>query len=134
MKTFVLTFIIILCSVIGYSQTTDTIAIYDPVVRRNFDYPVKADIRYNNPAHDYYAAPQSQTTISYGSLKRDNSIPLQDNLLLKQSTIVVINNKIFSLGDKEFRQLDKSRILEMNIIKDENSLTNIKTIILIKTK
>jgi hypothetical protein len=51
-----------------------------------------------------------------------------------EKMIVIIDNKIFNVDDKEFKELDKSNIKTMNFIKDENSKTEIKYVIIITTK
>jgi hypothetical protein len=57
-----------------------------------------------------------------------------DFLRTKSSTLVLINNKMFKIDDREFTALDPSKIEKMDIIKDESSKSCIKYVIMITTK
>ena len=51
-----------------------------------------------------------------------------------ETTVVVINNKIYRIDAKEFKNLQSKNILEMQVIKDGATQSAIKNIIIIKTK
>lgn len=122
----------------GYSQSSEPIIIYDPIVPKNFDYPAKPVIR-------SATLPHSQTSIFYNTAVTNNTYSIEGLTILKpnlkfngetqeQDVIVVIDNKIYSISDKAFQLLDPSRILEMKIIKDDLSKTPVKNIIIIRTQ
>jgi len=64
----------------------------------------------------------------------DISVMYNDFLKTKESTIVIIDQKIFAIDDKNFKNLDKSKIKSMQLVKDEQSETKIKNVIIITTK
>ncbi len=139
MKTFVLSVIIVLQASTVHAQTKEPVSIYDPIVERNFDYPAKPIIRYNTTFKLFKNIPQSQGNNAINYENPEIIIRQNDRLTpykkeYNPSTIVVMNNKIYSLDDWEFQKLDPSQILEMNIVKDNASTSNIKAIIFIKTK
>ena len=139
MKTFVFSFILAFLVSTANAQSKEPISIYDPIVERNFDYPAKPIIRYDAPFKEYRIAPQTSSIVSINysdfviKFRQNDNLP-REKEAQEQSTIVVINNKIYSLDDIAFRQLDPSKILEMNIVKDDASTSSIKAIIFIKTK
>lgn len=122
----------------GYSQSSEPIIIYDPIVSKNFDYPAKPVIR-------SVTLPHSQTSIFSNTAVTNNTYSIEGFTILKpnlkfngerieQDIIVVIDNKIYSISDKAFQLLDPSRILDMKIIKDDHSKTPVKNIIMIRTQ
>ena len=50
------------------------------------------------------------------------------------NTIVVINNKIYTLDSEKYKFLNKRNILNMQVIKDDSSKLCIKNIIIITTR
>lgn len=64
----------------------------------------------------------------------DASVISNDYFRTKESTVVIIDKKILTIDDKRFKELDKSKIKKMEIIKDEQSTTGIKNVIIITTK
>lgn len=64
----------------------------------------------------------------------DPSVMLNDNMRQERSTLVIIDDKIYSLRDKTYQELDKSAIKSLRVIKDEHSQTPIKYVIIIGTK
>lgn len=71
----------------------------------------------------------------YSNRKQTNiSAVYADLVKLKEEVIVVLNSKIVSIDDESFVKLDKSAIKRMEIIKDDESKSTIKIIMLIETK
>lgn len=64
----------------------------------------------------------------------DISIIYNDFLKIKANAIVIINRKIFKLDDRKFKEMDKSKIKKMEVIKDEESKSGVKYVIIITTK
>lgn len=139
MKTFVLSVIIVILASAVHAQTKEPVSIYDPIVERNFDYPAAPIIKYNTTFKLFKNIPQSQgnNAINYENpeiiIRQNDHLPSYKKEF-NPSTILVINNKIYSIGDWEFQKLNPSQILEMNIVKDDASTSSIKAIIFIKTK
>lgn len=63
----------------------------------------------------------------------DVSSIVGDYFKTKESTIVVIDNKFYSIDDRKFKDLSKDKINSIEVIKDEQSKLKIKYIIIIKT-
>ena len=68
------------------------------------------------------------------SNKTVRSVMYHDYLNQLNNTIVIIDKKIYKLDAKEFKELRKENILEIQVIKDEMSKSEIKNIIIIITK
>ena len=58
----------------------------------------------------------------------------QDIARTKANTIVIIDQKIVSIDDELFRRLDYTKVKKMEVIKDDDSKTTIRNVILITTK
>ena len=121
MKVFILTCFSILFSMAVFAQSTDSVAIYDVV---------------KPPTHDQMMKPDVFQNIGFkrGPAQFAPGIQYRYNPLGKESTIVVINNRIYSTHSKEFQQLQGSRIIDMKVVKDDSSSTGINNIIIVNTK
>ncbi len=70
---------------------------------------------------------------SNGNWKPSNILYL-DYLAQLEKTLIIIDNKFYKLNSKEYTELNKDSILNMEIIKDDNSESPIKIVIIITTK
>ena len=65
-----------LFAVNGYSQSSEPIIIYDPIVQKNFDYPAKPVIR-------SATLPHSETSIFYNTAVTNNKYSVEGFTILK---------------------------------------------------
>jgi hypothetical protein len=63
----------------------------------------------------------------------NTSFLFADYLKTKESTIIVIDNKFYSIDDRKFKDLNKDKIKSIEVIKDDKSKLKIKYIIIVKT-
>ena len=75
----------------------------------------------------------------YSNIKRKKGIieikkGFTENLFADSSTIVILNNKIYSGSSKEYRQLNLKSVIYYSQVRDDSSSTGIKLILIIKTK
>ena len=64
----------------------------------------------------------------------DLSLLQQDIARTKARSIVIIDQKIVAIDDELFRRLDYTKVKKMEVIKDDDSKTAIRNVILITTK
>lgn len=123
---------LILFSIVAKAQSKDTIAIYDRVA------PHSLYKEY------YYPNNKNQGIIKGNNIGVSNTVNLfkqndgqnttVDFSEFNNSTIVVIDNKIYSTKDVEYINLDPTKIKDLKVIKDQKSKTGVKAIIFIQLK
>lgn len=67
------------------------------------------------------------------SERRTNTL-YNEALYQQKNTLVIINQKLYSIGAKEFTTLSKDSIAELRIIHDEQTAAPVKTVIWIRTR
>ena len=78
-------------------------------------------------------------TDDYSNLKVDKRAfksgkTFWENLYADSTTIVILNNKIYSGNSKEYKELDFKSVVSYAQIKDDSSSSTIKCVLIIKTK
>lgn len=105
------------------------------------DYPARPVISYKE--NSMFAPIQQSSSAPFTTVTRINRLDTGDEQVerqmkkhspVKKKTLVLINQKIYTIEDLEFRMLDPNSILEVEIIKDEQSKTEIDRLIIIKTR
>ena len=124
----------ILISVVAKSQTTDTVAIYDRVaphsLYKEYSYPNNL-----NESNQFFGGSTRNTSNPIGIFKYNAAQNEFANFReVNNSTLVIIDNKIFSTEDFEYLNLDPTKIKDLKVIKDQKSKTGIKAIIFIQMK
>lgn len=74
------------------------------------------------------------TKISYDNSNKNASVAFVNDTLKQSKILVLIDDKFYSINDKEFKSLDKNKIKSMEIFINTKKQYNFEKLIVIKLK